>query len=367
MADYVELHAHSAFSFLDSASLPEELVLQARDLGYRALALTDHDGLYGSMEFAHSAKAWGLQPITGAELTLGSGVLGAAAPPGKTPDGGFHLTFLAETPEGYANLCRLISLAYQSREKGDPSLAPALLAQHAEGLICLSGCRHGEIARLLDEGRTTEAEAVVRRLQEWFGPDRFYIELQQTLTRGDTQRIRALTALARQLGLPLVATGNVHYHRRERYHLQDTLVAIRHRTTLEGSHAQRRGNSEFYLHPPEEMAALFRELPEAVGNTRAIAERCQAFDLTRDLGYRFPDFAGSDREGSDDDGPGLGNAGPRETAGEALERVSRELLAERYRDAPPDLQDRAWGRLEEELRLIRHHGLSGFLLGYGDL
>ncbi len=356
MAGYVELHAHSAFSFLDGASLPEELVLRARDLGYQALALTDHDGLYGSMEFARTARAWGLQPITGAELTLGRGVLGASASPGRTPEGGFHLTLLAETPEGYANLCRLITLAFEGREKGDPRLDPVHLERHAAGLICLSGCRRGELARLVDAGNIAEATAVARRLAEWFGPDRFYIELQQTLTRGDTRRIRGLTALAGRLGLPLVATGNVHYHHSDRARLQDTLVAVRCRTTLEGCHAQRRGNREFYLRAPEEMEALFRDLPEAIRNTGVIAQRCQAFDLTRDLGYRFPEFASDRPEG-----------GPPETADEALARITSGILTERYRDEPLELQARARERLAEELRLIGHHRLSGFFLVYRDL
>src|ERR687886_1086023 len=137
---YVELHCHSAYSFLDGASLPEELAVQALELGYGALALTDHDGVYGSLEFAHAAKALGLRAITGAEVTLTDGS---------------HVTLLVETPEGYANLCRLLTAAHEDtrppgreHEPGEPALDQALLEELNEGLVCLSGCaRHGLAVR----------------------------------------------------------------------------------------------------------------------------------------------------------------------------------------------------------------------------
>ena len=333
MSDYVELHCHSAYSFLDGASLPEELAMQAERLGYSALALTDHDGLYGSLEFARQMEGRGLQPITGAEVTL---------------EDGSHLTLLAETPTGYANLCRLLSAAHLGSERLHPRLPRSQLERHAEGLILLSGCRHGEIARALDAGDTAAAEAAARRYREWFGRENCFLELQQTLTRGDTARIRALLRLAHQLELPVVATGNVHYHRRERHRLQDVLVAIRHRTTLDDSHAVRRANSEAYLKPPAEMARLFAERPEAVLATRRIAERCQAFTLTRDLGYRFPDFHG-------------------EAADSLLAEICRAALAERYASESAAIRAEAKRRLETELEIVRHHRLSGFFLVYRDL
>src|SRR5580765_7553831 len=133
---YIELHAHSAYSFLDGASLPEEMAVRAAELGYEALALTDHDGLYGSLEFAHAAKAFGVRPITGVEMTLA---------------GGAHVTLLVESQRGYANLCRLVTAAHtgtrvpgRERELLAPALDPALLCELGEGLVCLSGCaRHG--------------------------------------------------------------------------------------------------------------------------------------------------------------------------------------------------------------------------------
>lgn len=343
---YVELHCHSAFSLLDGASQPEELLSRGRELGYRALALTDHDGLYGSMAFAQQAKNWGIQPITGAEVTI------AGLSPGMT--GPFHLTLLAETPAGYANLCRLLSQAHLSRPKGEPQADWESLCCHTTGLIALSGCRQGEIARLIDSGRLEGARSAAHRYREAFGRENFWIELQQNRVRGDTSRIRHLAALARSLGLGLVATNNVHYHVRERHRLQDVLVAIRHRTTLDASHHLRRANSEFYLKSPAEMAALFAELPETLRATAAIAERCSSFDLTSTahLGYAFPDFNSGGQAGS---------------ANELLDRVCHQALAERYAGDSPELIREAEIRLGEELELVRRHELSGFFLVYRDL
>src|SRR5918997_4491715 len=161
---YVELHAHSAYSFLDGASHPEELAARAAELGYGAFALTDHDGVYGSLEFAHAAKAFGVRPITGAEVTLA---------------GGAHVTLLVESPRGYANLCRLLTAAHARTRDGNevapPALDPGLLAELNEGLVCLSGCARDGIGV-----RDPNAAAALARA---FG-DRFYVELQRPFERG---------------------------------------------------------------------------------------------------------------------------------------------------------------------------------------
>ena len=333
---YVELHCHSAFSFLDGASLPEQLALTASQLGYPALALTDHNGLYGSMAFAQEAKQLGIQAITGAELTLLDGS---------------HVTILAETPEGYANLCRLITEAHLGREdRRDPRLDFASLEARHAGLIVLSGCRNGLLPQVLRRDGPAAVRRVAERCRAVFGKDNFVVELQRNYVRGDLALTRALKALADDAQLGVVASGNVHYHARPRHRLHDVLVAIRHRTTLDGSHDVRHANSEFFLRPHEEVEALFRDCPNAVANTLALAERCRGFDLTRDLGYRFPDFNGAERAPA-----------PR-----ALAELCRARLEERY---PPDSphRDAAERRLAEELRLVEHHALSGFFLVYHDL
>ncbi|MDC0161029.1 PHP domain-containing protein, partial [Gemmatimonadales bacterium] len=155
---YVELHCHSGFSFLDGASHPEELVMSAVELGYPALALTDHNGLYGSMEFAQAAKLANLQPITGVELTLRDCFPGIAE-----PESGHHITLLAETPTGYANLCRLLTEAHMNSERGDPRLSLESLLMRPEGLILLTGCAKGPITAAL-ESSVEQAETLTRQL-----------------------------------------------------------------------------------------------------------------------------------------------------------------------------------------------------------
>ena len=259
---YVELHCHSAYSFLDGASTPDELAARAADLGYQALALTDHDGVCGSLEFAHAAKALGVRPITGAELSLA----GAA-----------HVTVLVETPRGYANLCRLLTEAHagtRPKEGADPlppELPLATLVDRADGLVCLSGCaRHG-LGLRNPNGAAQVAAA--------FGPDRFFVELQRPYERGDTHRNVALRELARDLGVATVATGDVHVHHERRSPLQDALVAIRCRTSLDGCEQERRGNHESVLLAPEEAIDRFPGDREAVLRTAEVAAGL-TFDLT---------------------------------------------------------------------------------------
>src|SRR3982750_3306794 len=211
---YVELHSHSAYSFLAGASQPGEPAARAAELGYEALALTDHDGVYGSLEFAHAAKPFGVRPITGAEIPL--------------PDGS-HVTLLVETQTGYSNLCRLLTAAHahtrppgkESQPPLDAALDQQLLEELNEGLVCLSGCaRHGLAVR------NPNAAA---RLAQAFGRDRFFVELQRPYERGDAQRNAALRHFAESIGALTLVTGDVHAHHPRRARLQDVLVAVRHR------------------------------------------------------------------------------------------------------------------------------------------
>jgi error-prone DNA polymerase len=339
---YVELHCHSAYSFLDGASLPEELAAAAHGLGYGALALTDHDGLHGAMELADAARIEGpfesLRPIAGAELTL---------------EDGSHLTLLCATRTGYSNLCRLITAAHAGtrphpgREPLPPATAYADLEAHAEGLICLSGCAgRGAVARAVEEGRHADAAAAARRLLAIFGPGDLRIELQRPFARHDRRRNRLLSELAQRLGVPCVATGNVHAHDRSRTALQDALVAVRLRRTLDECEAQRRGNSSHALDSPERMAARFPDHPDAVAETVRIAERIE-FDLRSDLGYAYP------RQGDP-------------SADAELAEVCRALFEERY-ERGHRLRSEAERRLADELRVIAGLGLSGFFLLHRDM
>ncbi|MEX2212060.1 MAG: DNA polymerase III subunit alpha, partial [Gaiellaceae bacterium] len=300
------------------------------ELGYEALALTDHDGVYGSLEFAHAAKAFGVRPITGAEVTLVDGS---------------HLTLLCESQAGYANLCRLLTAAHaNTRPKPlepplPPALEPALLEERTEGLVCLSGCaRHGLAVR------NPNAAA---RLAAAF-PGRFYVELQRPYERGDARRTAALRDLAEHLGVPTVVTGDAHAHSAERARLQDVLVAIANRTSLEGCESSRRGNHEGVLLAPEDLLDRFPDDRAAVARTQEVAERLE-FDLTAELGYRYPDF-------SDQAEPAI----------KQLVTLCYKAFGERYeaRSGASNslLLAQARARLDEELALIDRIGLAGFFL-----
>jgi error-prone DNA polymerase len=332
---YVELHCHSAYSFLDGASLPIELAAVAVEQGYPALALTDHDGLHGAMEFAQAAKPLGLRAITGAELTL---------------DDGSHLTLLCEDREGYRNLCRLITRAHEgTRERPADPLPPSVsledVERHAGGLVCLSGCaRDGALAGRVERREHAAAAELGRRLVRAFGPERLRVELQRPFARHDRRRNRLLAELAERLGVACVATGNVHAHARSRIPLQDAFVAARLGRTLDESEPQRRGNTSHVLAPPQALAERFPDHPEAVHESGRLAERLR-FDITTDLGYRYP--------GSEDG-----------TANRRLAEICRERLVERY---PNGRRSESESRLEEELRIIRKLGLSGFFLLHRDM
>jgi error-prone DNA polymerase len=333
---YAELHCHSAFSFLDGASPPDELLAEAHRLGYPALALTDRNGIYGSLAFAHAAQPLGIQAITGAEVTLTDGS---------------QLVLLAETAQGYSSLCRLLTEAHLSAERLDPRLPLSSLEARHEGLIILSGSRRdGLLSRTLENAGLSAARKLAAQCKSVFGPDRFFVEIQRNRVRGDLALSRALIDIATDLQLGVLASGNVQYHVRSLHRLHDVMVAIRHRTTLDGSHRVRNPNSEFYLRPLDEVVELFSDCPDAVASTLAIAERCKAFDLTRDLGYAFPDFRGADRA------PAL----------QALAELCNARLRERY-PAGSVYGAQAVRRLDEELQLIEHHKLSGFFLVYHDL
>jgi len=339
---YSELHLHTSFSFLDGASQPEELVLRAAELGYRSVAITDHDGLYGALEFAKLAKQHDIQAIIGAEITLADGS---------------HLTLLVETREGYGNLCRLLTdfhhgrlplpVSLTSSEENDlssRSLLRSSLKSYAGGIILLTGCRGGQLARLIDAGSHADAEYVLQTYVEWFGPQNVIVELQHNYVYGDNARIDHLVALAGKLGLPYAATGNVHYHQRDRHRLQDVLVATKQKSNLDGCHRERRPNAEFFLRSPAEMAIIFARYPAAIITTEMIATRCASFDLTENLGYSYPQHL----------------TGTQESQDEYLVRICRQAFSDRYGDN----NSKAAERMEDELRLIIQHNLAGFFLLY---
>ncbi|HEY8347565.1 MAG TPA: DNA polymerase III subunit alpha [Symbiobacteriaceae bacterium] len=338
--EFVHLHVHSPFSFLDGASSLDALVEEAALQGMPALALTDHNNVSGAVRFQQRCLAAGLLPIQGAEVTL---------------EGGWHLTLLATGPEGYANLCRIITAAHLGADPEDApggllALAPgharqkpeapfSVLARHTEGLIALSGCRKGEIPSLILRGRLAEAEAAARRYAALF-PGRFYLELQDDRLPGEQSLHAALRDLGEHLKLPLVASANVHYRTREEFFVHDLLTCVRTLTKLDQPHPERRLNAENYFKSAAEMAQRFRDFPGAVTNTLRIAEQCRpSLDLTARL---FPAF----------ETPG----------GIPAAAYLRELVFDgaqrRYGRVTAQLRD----RLEHELAIITQLGYEEYFL-----
>ncbi|KPV54243.1 hypothetical protein SE17_04945 [Kouleothrix aurantiaca] len=328
--DYVELHCHSCFSLLDGVAAPEALVAQAAMLHMDTLALTDHNAVYGAVPFITAAKTQGIHPILGAELTLTTG---------------HHLTLLVADQVGWKNLCWLISRAQANAPKGQATLPMTELDGHTDGLIALSGCQQGPVAAALRSWDRREAFRSAKWLRELFGADRCWIELQHHLLPGDTQLVRDLADLARHLNLGYVATNNVHYLRREQHRLHDMLTAIRHRSTMDAAGPLLRANSEYYLKTGGRLLPLFAAYPDALSNTRRVAEQC-AFELRYGL-QDLPHFVTP---------PGMG-------AGAYLYQLCIQALPERF----PGQAEQACQQLAYELRIIEQAGLSNYFLIVWDI
>ncbi|HVM30224.1 MAG TPA: PHP domain-containing protein [Candidatus Limnocylindrales bacterium] len=406
---YTELHCHSSFSFLDGASSAEELAAAASALGCSALAVTDHQGLYGAVRFASALREVGLRPIIGLEIelldsavpdpaglvmpNLQPGGRGPSSRPGPAagrtagspgvprrplperlrPPGhrqprredlrgvrprelGPHLVLLASDMSGYRSLCRLVSAAHMAGTKGVPRFTHRLIAEHRQGLIALSGCRHGEIARRLLAGDRQGAAAAARWLSATYDDDRFHVELQHHLLPDDDWLVTESVRLADDLGLPMVVTNDVHYARPEGRELQDVLVCIRHGLTLDSSAHLRRPNGEYHLKSAEQMAILppgdgslgprvAAAWAEGMGRSVAIAERCSV-NLEFEQ-YRFPGFP----------------VPAGETPFSELERLCHEGARKRYHPLTPAVVK----QLAHELEVIERTGLAEFFLICWDL
>ena len=326
MASWVELRAKSFFSYGEGASHAHELLAQAKQFGYPALALTDTN-LCGALEFARLAKSLGVRPITGGELTLTDGS---------------RIALLAQTRVGYSNISRLFTMA-NAADRRDPKLDPAYLPDHCEGVVLLTGGRDGPLSRLAENDRIGEAHGLLRQYLDWYGPNSVYVELQQNFLAGDTDRNRKLVRLATEAGAQVVATNDVCYHAPDRARLQHALVAAKLNTTIDQALPHLRPNHHLHLKPSAEMERLFAECPQAVANTLRVAEQC-CFDLSTDLGYALPDAA----------------VPPGCTPLSYLEQLCRKGAVRRYGSVTWEVEC----RLAEEFCLIERLNLAGFLLLY---
>ncbi|MCK4964630.1 MAG: DNA polymerase III subunit alpha, partial [Dehalococcoidia bacterium] len=324
---FVHLHVHSQYSFLDGASHLDRILEKARALGMPALAITDHNRLTGAIRFYERARALGVKPIIGAEIDL---------------EGGYHLTLLCKSGQGYLNLCRLITEAHLSNRDRQPQATREMLQSFSAGLLALSGCSKGEIPTWLEKrnvGRAREAACFYREI---FRED-FFVELIRYPSGEGMAASYRLATFAREENLPIVATNNVHYAEMEEYVVKELLNAIDQNVPVSELKCYR--TVEQYLKSPKEMASLFRDFPQALATMEEVASRC---NLELELGKpRFPEFAV-----------------PRgETDYSYLSKLALDGARRKYGSLTPEIVK----RLEFELDTIRRLGFCGYFLVVWDI
>ncbi len=286
MAEFVHLHVHSDYSLLDGLGKVEDLTRAAAEMGMPALALTDHGVMFGTLHFYHAAKEAGIKPIIGCEIYLAPRrMTQKEAQQDAKP---YHLILLAENQTGYHNLMQIATAAQLEGFYYKPRIDKEYLAGHAQGLIALSSCGTGEVPRLLQEGHPQRARKAAEWYRDLFGPEGFFLELQEHDIPEMGPVNRAMVEMSRELGIGLVASNDAHYIRREQAHAHEVLLCIQTGKTMNDPSRMRMNNDSYYLRSPAEMAALFADYPQALRNTLLIAERCQVnLDPT---GFHLPDL-----------------------------------------------------------------------------
>jgi error-prone DNA polymerase len=354
---YIELHARSAFSFLEGSSLPEDMVEVCAHLNMPAMALLDRDGVYGSPRFHLAANKAKIKAHIGAEVTCNQfqvadcqlSIANCSTSRKSAIEHSFRLPLLASSRLAYQNLCRLITRMKLRNKKEEGALFEHELEEHAPGLICLTGGDDGLLATALARGGFDEALGAVERLTQIFGRNNVYIELQRHFHREEEARNRAAVEIANTLNLPLLATNGVCYATPRDRELADVFMSLRHHCTLATAGRLLARNSERHLKSPVQMQHLFTDLPQALANTLELSSRLE-FTLN-DLGYQFPPFPVSEGE----------------TMDSLLRERTHEGFRQHYGRAENDLKQRARRQIERELKLIEKLGLAGYFLIVWDL
>lgn len=343
MQDFVHLHTHSEYSLLDGAVHVKALVERAREYGMPALAITDHGVLYGVIDFYKQAQQAGIKPIIGCEVYVARRHRMDRVP--RVDDSQYHLTLLCENEAGYRNLIQLVSRAFLEGFYYKPRVDRELLQEHCSGLIALSGCIAGEIPELLLAGKYEEAREAAGFFREVFGAHNFFLEVQDHGLAEQRAVNRDMYRLSREMGLPLVATNDIHYLEKKDAFIHDVLLCIQTGKVITDESRMRFPCPEFYFKSPQEMEILFGEIPEALVNTRAIAERCM---LEFQFGsFHLPDFP----------------IPPGHTAESYLEDMAWRMLKEKIPGAGPEVTE----RLRFELDVIKGMGFAGYFLIVQDL
>ena len=340
-SDFVHLHVHSEYSLLDGAAQLEKLVAKAKELKFPAIALTDHGNLFGAIDFYQAAQKGGIKPIVGCELYV--------APRGRKErggeDGGYeganHLTVLVRNLTGYKNLIKLVSKAYLEGFYYKPRVDKELLAQHADGLLVLSGCLNSEVSRLISAGEHDRAREAAGWHQEVFGKDHYFMEVQAHGLDEQTKVTAETLKLAQAIGAPIAGTNDSHYLEAGHGRAHEALLCIQTGSTLLDPKRWRFSTEEFYVKSADEMARVFAEIPDACRNTLAVAERC---NLTLEFGsFHLPRYVVPENH----------------TLESYLEHVARDGLKRRYRANAGDAIEE---RFAHELRIIEKMGFAGYFL-----
>jgi len=354
MTEYVELHARSAFSFLEGATMPGSLIQQAATFEMPAIALMDRNGVYGAPRLHMEGKKRGVRAHIGAEISvddMGQRVRPASYLPHTHPVEPVRLPLLVESRTGYQNLCRLITrFKLRESKKAEGSALTSDFEECGEGLVCLTGGGEGPLAAALAMGGYDAAQKAVEKLVNVFGSHNVYVELQRHFDREEEHRNRAAIRIARSLNLPLLATGGVNYATQYEREVLDVFTCIRHHKTLDTAGRLLATNAERHLRPAREMQRLFYDYPDAISNTKELSARLQ-FELTG-LGYQFPVYPVPDGQ----------------TMDSFLRKRVDEGMRRRYlpkNDAA--LYEKAKQQAERELRLIEHLGLAGYFLIVWDI
>jgi len=340
-SEFVHLHVHSEYSLLDGAAQLEKLVQKAKDLRLPAIALTDHGNLFGAIDFYLAAQKAGVKPILGCELYVAPGSRKERGSQDGGYEGANHLTVLARNRAGYRNLIKLVSKAYLEGFYYKPRVDRELLAEHADGLVVLSGCLNSEVSRLLIQGEMGKATKIAGWYQDVVGRDYYFMEVQSHGLEPQAKVTADTLAIAKAIGAPIVGTNDSHYLEAGHGRAHEALLCIQTGTTLSDPSRFRFSTEEFYVKSAEEMARVFAELPEACRNTLAVAERC---NLTLDFGtFHLPRYV--------------------VPAGHTLDSYLRELasagLRRRYGPTPGDAVE---ARLNHELAVIEKMGFAGYFL-----
>jgi len=351
---YVELHCRSAFSFLEGASLPEDLIAVAAKYAMPAIALLDRDGVYGAPRFHGAAEKCRIRAHMGAEVSvvdLGSQARPPFWQPNQFPERPVRLPLLVKTRTGYQNLCRLIT-KYKLREKEKGTGAATLeeVSEHADGLVCLTGGEEGILAASLAQEGYEKARQSLEKLVQLFGRRNVYVELQRHFDPLEEQRNQAAVRLAESLQLPLLATNGVRYAHAEHREIQDVFTCIRNHCQLETAGRLLERNDERHLRSPVEMARLFADLPEAIASTTELSAQLE-FTLA-DLGYEFPRYP----------------VPPGETMDSFLKKRAEEGVRARYGPKGDEqLHQKAERQVQRELQLIEKLKLAGYFLIVWDM